>query len=491
MRTDPTLLSVAEMYRADRLAMSAGTSGEVLMENAGAGVAREILTRFGARPTAVLCGPGNNGGDGFVIARHLRAAGAAVRLALLGEPDRLSGDAATMATRWDGGVEALTPDVLDGAEIVVDALFGAGLTRAVDGVPAEVLDRAASRELTAIAVDVPSGVHGDSGAAIGTVLPAAMTVTFFRPKPGHLLYPGRTLCGELRVIDIGIPAVVLDEIKPETFENGPSLWRSALPRPEADGHKYHRGHAVVLSGPQARSGAARLAARGALRIGAGLVTVAAPRSAVAENAAQLTSIMLRSWADTAGFAKLIADPRLNAVLLGPGAGVGKATRENVLATLKARKAVVLDADALTCFARSPKRLFGAIRSPCILTPHAGEFARLFSAERSKVERTRAAAAQAGAVVVLKGPDTVIAAPDGRAAVNANAPATLATAGSGDVLAGFCLGLVAQGMPAFEAACAAVWLHGAAAARFGPGLIAEDLPDVLPAVLCDLKSSSQG
>jgi ADP-dependent NAD(P)H-hydrate dehydratase / NAD(P)H-hydrate epimerase len=482
------LLSVEEMYRADRAAMAQGISGLALMECAGAGVAEEILARFGRRPVAVLCGPGNNGGDGFVAARHLRRAGVTVRLALLGDRARLAGDAAAMAKRWRGKVWPFDADVLDGAELVVDAVFGAGLSRPVGGQVEAVLRTVEARRLISVAVDVPSGVDGDSGRMLGYALPAAMTVTFFRAKPAHWLLPGRSLCGELRLVDIGIPEAVLETIRPRAVLNAPSLWREALPRPRPDGHKYDRGHAVVVSGPRGRSGAARLGARAALRIGAGLVSVAAPTSAMPECAAQLTAVMLRGWRDPADYARLIADRRLNAVLLGPGNGVGRTTRATVLATLRARKAVVLDADALSVFARAPTALFSAIAGPCILTPHEGEFRRLFADDGGKLDRARRAALASGAVVLLKGADTVIAAPDGRAAINANAPPELATAGSGDVLAGFCLGLLAQGMPAFEAAAAAVWLHGEAAADFGPGLIAEDLSERLPSVMRRLQAT---
>ncbi len=480
-----TLLSVAEMYAADQAAMAAGVSGITLMEAAGKGVADEILEQFGSEPVAVLCGPGNNGGDGFVIARHLRAAGAPVRLALLGDKARLKGDAAAMAKRWRGKVWPMSPDVLDGAALVVDAIFGAGLTRDVDGAARDVLAAAADRGLPSVAVDVPSGVHGDTGEICGYALPAAMTVTFFRPKPGHLLLPGRRCCGEVRVVDIGIPPAVLDEIGPRTWENTPALWGTRLPWPGVEGHKYSRGHAVVASGPRGKSGAARLAARAALRAGAGLVTVLAPTSAMAENAAQLTAVMLAEIKGTSGFADAIADRRRNAVLVGPGNGVTAATRRHVLAALKTRRACVLDADALTVFARAPKTLFRAVRGPCLMTPHEGEFGRLFDVDGGKLARARTAARESGAVVLLKGPDTVIAAPDGRAAINTNAPPTLATAGAGDVLAGIALGLLAQGMDPFDAGCAAAWLHGAAAQHFGPGLIAEDLCETLPAALADL------
>ena len=486
------LLSVPQMYDADRTAMAAGISGEELMEAAGRGVAEAILDRFGAQPTAVLCGPGNNGGDGFVIARHLRKAGAKVRLALLGEKTRLRGDAAVMAKRWRGRTAPLGAEVLDGAALVVDALFGAGLTRPVKGPAKSVLAAAQARNLPVIAVDMPSGVHGDSGEVLGFAPQAAMTVTFFRPKHGHFLYPGRGLCGELRVVDIGIPDQVLPKILPKyprTWINEPPVWLPSWPPLSPEGHKYSRGHAVVLSGGLGKSGAARLAAGAALRVGAGLVTVASPREAVAENAAHLTAIMIDAWGDSAGFRRLLSDPRRNAVCLGPGAGVGKRLRDNVLAALTLGKAVVLDADALTAFAKSRKSLFSGLHGNCILTPHQGEFGRLFKTAGDKLSRTRQAAADCGAVVLFKGPDTVIAAPDGRAVVNANAPPELATAGSGDVLAGLCTGLLAQGVPAFEAAAGACWLHGAAARQFGPGLIAEDLAGALPVVFSELRAET--
>ena len=482
------LISVAEMYRADLAANAHGVSGLELMENAGAGVAAEILDRYGPRPAAILCGPGNNGGDGFVVARHLHAAGAKVRLALLGRRTALMGDAKVMAGRWRGRVSAMAPNVLDGAELVVDAIFGAGLSRPIGGAAREVLAAAAARGMPSVAVDCPSGVDGDTGEMKGYALPAAMTVSFFRAKPGHLLLPGRLLTGELRIVDIGIPEAVLDEIEPKTWINRPDLWLARLPWPRLDGHKYDRGHAVVASGPRARTGAARLAARAALRVGSGLVTVASPPSALAENAGQLTAVMVRQYRDAAGFARLIADARLNAVLLGPGNGVSQSTRDNVLASLAKGKATVLDADALTAFSRNRRTLFRAIRGPCVMTPHEGEYRRLFDATGGKLQRVREAARESGAVVLLKGPDTVIAGPDGVAAINVNAPPELATAGTGDVLAGLCLGLLAQGMPGFEGAVAAAWLHGAAAAEVGPGLIAEDLSEVLPTVLARLKPS---
>lgn len=487
------LLAVAEMGRADALAIERGMPGITLMENAGRAVTEAIVERFPAGPVSVLCGPGNNGGDGFVVARLLAERGWPVTLFLMGPVDALKGDAAKAAERWTGAVHPLTADAGRGASLVVDAVFGAGLARDVQGAAAEAIARINESAAAVVAVDVPTGIDGDTGRVRGIAFEAALTVTFFRAKPGHLLLPGRLCCGELQVADIGIPAEVLNQIAPQTFLNAPSLWGSAFPRPRLDSHKYTRGHAVVVSGGASQTGAARLAARGALRAGAGLVTVASPPSAMLVNAAHLTSIMLQPFDGADALTEILEDKRKNALLIGPGAGIGWETRDNVLAALLSGAAMVLDADALTSFAEIPRDLFVAIKGyfagPVVMTPHEGEFARLFpkivEEGGSKLERARKAAAEAAAVVILKGADTVVAAPDGRAAIARNAGPELATAGSGDVLAGIVLGLLAQGMPPFEAAAAAVWLHGEAGACFGPGLISEDLPEMLPAVLRDL------
>lgn len=483
------VLSVDEMYRADAAAMAGGVPGLRLMEAAGAGIAAEIRRRWPPRPVAVLCGPGNNGGDGFVVARLLGEAGWPVRLALAGAREHLKGDAAVNADRWRGGVEPLGPGLLENDPLLVDALFGAGLAREIEGDVREIIETLDARRLDCVGVDVPSGVHGDSGRILGAAPRCAVTVTFFRPKPGHLLLPGREYCGDLVVVDIGIPETVLDGIRPRTFVNRPDLWRKSFPWPRAAANKYDRGHAVVVGGA-GMTGAARLAARGARRAGAGLLTVAAPPEAFALYAGDAPGVMVRAIDSDDAFDDLLADARMNAVLAGPGGGVDGITRSRALAALAAGKAVVLDADALTVFRDDPGTLFEALRPPSILTPHEGEFRRLFGdLPGAKPERVRRAAALSGAVVLLKGGDTVIAAPDGRAAITANAPPDLATGGSGDVLAGIALGLLAQGMEGFEAAAAAAWLHGEAANLHGPGLIAEDLPEAMPKVLSRLRDVS--
>ncbi|WP_319024800.1 NAD(P)H-hydrate dehydratase [Nisaea sediminum] len=487
------LLTVSEMAEADRGTIEGGVPGIDLMEAAGKSVADAIMARFSPRRTLVACGPGNNGGDGFVVARLLRAAGWEVDLAQLGRPADLKGDAAQAGAAWDGAVADLEISLLEKAELLVDALFGAGLARDIEGVALRFLtaarDRVAAGKLASVAVDMPSGVDGDTGAVRGIAVPAALTVTFFRKKPGHLLQPGRSLSRELLVTDIGIAPQVLTAIAPKCVENAPSLWQGRFPMPDADSHKYTRGHAVVSGGPM--TGAGRLAARAARRVGAGLLSVVAEPEQCGLFAADAPGAIVLSAEGLPEFEAMLSDPRKNAVLVGPGHGVTGRTRAFSAAALRAGKAVVLDADALTVWSENAAGLALLIKGPVVLTPHEGEFRRLFPAlEGSKLERARAAALHTGAVLVLKGPDTVIAAPDGRGAINGNAPPWLATGGTGDVLAGTILGLLAQGMPPFEAAAAAVWINGAAAERFGPGLIAEDLPEKFPSILASLLSATR-
>jgi NAD(P)H-hydrate epimerase len=480
------VLRVAQMAEADRLTISAGTPGVLLMQRAGEAVAREIERRFTPRPVSVLCGPGNNGGDGFVVAAALAQSGWSVRVALLGHVETLRGDALFHARRWSGAVDPLTPAAIE-SELIVDALFGSGLNRRLDSAVADILSLAARRAVPIVAVDIPSGIAGDSGENLGGAAPAVCTVTFMHKKPGHLLLPGRDACGEVVVADIGIPPAVINSLALDTWENGPPLWRAQLPLWHADTNKYVRGHALLYGG-YPMTGAARMAARAAARSGAGLTTIAVPEHAFAIYASALTSIMARPLTKNEDFDRLLADPRYTAFSIGPGAGVSDATRARALAMLQTGRPVVIDADAISVFAARADELFQAIRGACVMTPHEGEYKRIFDDSGDKLTRARRAARRSGAIIVLKGADTVVAAPDGRAVINSNAPATLATAGSGDVLGGFILGLLAQKMEAFAAAAAAVWLHGAAACEFGAGLIAEDLPDLLPAVLRKLGQS---
>jgi len=489
------VLTPDEMARADHLTIAAGTSGLVLMERAGLAVAEAVRRELpvGAR-VSVMTGPGNNGGDGFIAARILAEAGYVVSVGAMAVRERLSGDAAFAAASWTGPTKGLSPGLVDDADLVIDALFGAGLDRPIEGVAAQTIQAVNRSGVRVVAVDLPSGINGLTGQVMGSAIEANESVTFFRPKPGHLLQPGRRHAGRLTVADIGINPDCLDTVRPNTWRNIPSRW--SLPPLTVDQNKYTRGHTVVVSGPATRTGAGRLAARAALRVGAGLVTVASPPDALAANAAQLTAIMLLPMDGAHGLSAILADERRNAVVIGPALGLDKASIELVEAALGSPAAVVLDADALTAFTGKGDLLFNIIKgrnAPVVLTPHEGEFKRLFpdlAARESKLDRARSAAEKSGAVVILKGPDTVVAAPNGQAVIADNAPPQLATAGSGDVLAGMVGGLLAQGMPAFEAAAAAVWLHGEAGLAKGRGLIAEDLPDVLPAVFAELANSAR-
>ena len=458
------LLSPAEMGRADALAIAGGVPGLTLMQRAGWAVAR-AARRFGPCRVLVLCGPGNNGGDGYVAARLLAEAGWPVRLAALAPP-RPGSNAALAAAEWHGPMAAFDPAEAARADLVIDAVFGAGLSRDVDGAVAETL--AAARRI--LAIDVPSGVDGETGGVRGRAAAALCTVTFFRRKPGHCLLPGRDLCGEIVLADIGLPASVLAEIRPQTFGNGPALWR--LPVLPASTHKYARGYVSVLGGAR-MTGAAQLAAAAARHGGAGMVTIVAPGHAALYGHVPAGLIVNDEPLDG-----LLADVRRTTWVCGPGLGQDVA-RDALPRLLAAGKQVLADADALGAHAGHPEALRGA----AVLTPHEGEFTKLFGPPgANRLAACRAAARLVGAVVLLKGSDTVVAAPDGRAAINDTGTPALGTAGSGDVLSGLIAALLAGGMPAWEAACAGAWLHGRAGGRLGRGLVAEDLPAAIAAAV---------
>nr|WP_294560388.1 NAD(P)H-hydrate dehydratase [uncultured Rhodopila sp.] len=452
------LLTPGQMARADA---AAGVPGPVLMQAAGRAVARAVKRHFRPSRVLVLAGPGNNGGDGYVAARLLDQLGWPVRVAALAPP-RDGSDAAGAARLWHGPMAAFDPAEAARADVVIDAVFGAGLARPVEGLVADTLH--AARRV--VAVDVPSGLDGATGAVMGFAPAAELTVTFFRLKPGHLLLPGRDLCGRIELADIGIPAAVLRDIASDTFANLPNLWR--LPKLRDDGHKYSRGHVTVVGGAS-MTGAARLAAEAARRAGAGMVTIAARGAAETYRSGEPGLLV-----SEAGIPTLLQDERRTVWVCGPGLGPDEA-RTVFPALVAAGRAVVGDADVFSAFAGNPDALRGA----AVLTPHAGEFARVFGAPAHRLDAAREAAKRTGAVVLLKGADTIIAAPDGRAAINLSAPPWLATAGAGDVLAGAIAGLLAQGMPAWDAAAAGAWLHGRAAQMAGPGMIVEDL---LPALI---------
>ena len=502
------LLTPDEMARADRMTIDGGVVGFELMKAAGAQVADAALAMLAgdvsARTETVAClaGPGNNGGDAFVAAEFLRRGGVPVTVWSLASRDELSGDAARAAEFYRGLVRPFSEFEPVGIDLVIDGLFGAGLSRPIEGQIADLVDRTTASSAKVLAIDLPSGVSGKSGAILGTAFRADRTVSFFCAKPGHYLEPGRSRCGTLDIRQIGIDDAVLETIQPRIFLNVPSLWRTGFPRPADLGHKYDRGHAVVFSGSATKTGAARLAAQAALRAGSGLVTVFSPSGALLINASHLTAVMLKRCEGAGDLTELLADKRLTAFVLGPGFGVGELARDYARLILREGRSLVLDADGITSFADEPESLFeaaakaaeGPDQPKVVLTPHVGEFARLFpdiasDEDLSKVDKAKRAAERSHAVVVLKGRDTVIASPDGRAAINANGTPWLATAGSGDVLTGLIVALLSQAMPSFEAAAAGVWMHGRAAELFGPGLIAEDLAGQLPKVISDLLTLS--
>lgn len=489
------LLTDDEMRQAEKLGCLRHSADSFsLMQKAGDAVARVVQRRWQPCRVLVLCGSGNNGGDGYIAAEALRLAGWSVTVAAMTASPGTD-DARRAAAAWQGETRPLDPALLTAIDGVVDALFGAGLKRAPMNSVAQVIEQLNASGLPVIAVDLPSGLESDTGRIPGVAVKAEATVTFFRKKMGHILLPGAALCGEVFVDSLDIDDAVLDAIQPKTTENHPALWRASLPQPKPEDHKYDRGHALVYGGP-VMTGAARLAARAVQRMGAGLVTLAAPVAAVPLYAAALESVMVRPAPDIVAWRELVEQAKINALLVGPGMGIDEQTREFVLCAVRTRKPCVLDADALTAFANVPDALFPALHPACVLTPHEGEFVRLFGTkikkEADKLTRAREAAAIAGCTVLLKGADTIVALPDGRAVVNHNAPPWLATAGAGDVLAGLITGLMASGTDPAVAAAAAAFVHGLTAVRFGPGLIAEDLvagiPETLKFLLCATSSS---
>ncbi|WP_203294479.1 NAD(P)H-hydrate dehydratase [Maricaulis parjimensis] len=479
------VLKTKDCVRCDLYAVENGVSSQSLMTKAGTAIADAIRARWAPRDIRVLCGPGNNGGDGFFLAENLRKTGWPVRVALLGERSRLQGDAAWAAGLWSGKIESAEPGFLEGADLIVDALFGAGLSRPLDGAAADLVQAMAAAACPRIAVDLPSGMSGDAMGE-GGFAPADLTVTFHQWKPAHLLEPFATGCGEPVLADIGIPAGWADSVVPMARLNHPDLWWSALPVAGPGDHKHAKGRLVVFSGGASATGASRLAARTGLRAGAGLVTLATPPAALLVQAATNDAVMVKRWNEAGDAGDLLDALRANAAVIGPALGLDGHAVATVLSSTTAGCARVLDADALTDFQDAPDRLFKALTPADVLTPHEGEFRRLFPdlgpETGNKIERVAAAADRAGCTILLKGADTVIAAPGHLPVINRHADPALATAGSGDVLAGLIGGLLAQGVDPFHAACAAAWLHGDAGKRLGTGLIAEDLPDALPRVL---------
>ncbi len=485
------VLSVPQMYEADRLAIESGISGLELMENAGQGIAAHIEEGWDACSVLILCGPGNNGGDGYVVARALSEAGWPVAVHTFGDPEKLSGDAKMMFELYLGDTFPLSEIDLSGTELVVDALFGAGFKGELPDEIRNLFLEIKNKEIPFVAVDVPSGVNGSSGEICPGTIEANLTVSFFRPKIGHLLYPARSYIGALDIVDIGIPEEVLDTIDVRISDNDPDLWLDNMPKYLASDHKYSRGHAAIVGGGMSSTGAARISARAALRAGAGAVTVVSPPSALMIYSQAQEAVMVKSVEDDLQFSDWLKEKRINTVLVGPGNGIKERTRTFVEMSLKLDCSVILDADALTVFKDDPDKLFGLIKNKnkgqVVITPHEAEFVRLFDLSGSNLERCQQASTLSGAIVLLKGATTVIADPDGQAVMNTIAPPWLATAGSGDALAGIIAGLAASTIDLYKATCAAVWIHSEAANEFGPGLIAEDIETIIPRVLSNINN----
>jgi hydroxyethylthiazole kinase-like uncharacterized protein yjeF len=493
--TNHTLMTAEQSQTADAWAQANGQSLIDLMEQAGRAVA-ETVVDYADKPEnftdeiIILCGPGNNGGDGYVAARYLKDWGYRVHIMRAEndmEPD--SADASAMALRWTGSIDEFDDARIKVAAIVVDGLFGVGLTRPIEGAYADIIRAANESDVFRIAIDIPSGLSADTGCQLSDAcFMADATITFTCRKPGHLIAPGRFISGGLghiRIADIGLPEQFFDACPSTIFENDPTLWSAFYPHAGPYSHKYDRGHMLVLGGREPALGASRLASLAGLRIGAGLVTLAAPSETYNVQASTLTDVMVRRMDSNFGFIGMLADKRINTVLLGPGAGVHEKTAELIFETLKKNKKLVLDADALSSLVGRLSQLQSFGKQEIVFTPHEGEFKRLFPElpfEENRLNAVRHAAKQTGAVIALKGVSTIVAAPDGRAAINVCAPAWLSIGGTGDVLAGITTGLIAQGMPIFEATCAAVWLHSQAGMKAGKGMIASDLLQTLVEVL---------
>jgi hydroxyethylthiazole kinase-like uncharacterized protein yjeF len=465
------ILSSTQMSKADSETIKSGIQGLFLMENAGKSVSDFIKSKYNKQKTLVLCGPGNNGGDGFVVARHLKESGWDVKISSLIDKNSYKNDALVMAKRWNDFIIPFEEISVGDYSLIIDAIFGIGLSKEISGTIASVINEVNNKNIDTISIDIPSGIDSNNGAILGTAFKSKYTITFARKKIGHTIYPGKDNCGEVIISDIGIKD---NFIKSNIFENTPELWINDFPFPKPQQHKYDRGHSIIVGGNVESAGAATLSAISALKTGSGLVTVACPPSALLVYASKLTAVMNKPIDSVNSFSSFIDDKRVTSVLIGPGNGVTKTTKEYVLEALKLKKNCVFDADALNVFQDKPEELFKSIYSDVILTPHEGEFHRLFALEGNKIDRAIQAAKISNCIIVLKGSDTIIAAPNGKVAVNTNAPASLATAGSGDCLAGIITALLANKVDAFKAACIGVWLHSESANLAGPGMTAEDI-----------------
>lgn len=495
------LFTISEMQKADRLAIESGISGIFLMEQAGICVTSQF-ERISSGPcrVTILAGPGNNGGDAFVVARLLKQRAYKIDMfelcSKVGQDGEIKSDANFMKKKWleiGGQIHSLSNisdirESLDQSTMLIDGLFGAGLNRDIEKPLLSVIHEINRANLDVLAIDIPSGVNGDTGQIMGTAIKASRTCSFHRPKLGHYLYPGRAMCGELNIENIGISVRVSNQILPKQHINSPDLWRGSLNKRAINSHKYHQGSVLVVSGDQTMQGASVLSSNAAVKVGAGLVTMTVAKKELQTHPKSYAAIMLANLPEgevAKGLDALVRSKKIIASLIGPGSMPNFKTQERALALLKTSKRVVLDAGAITAFKGQGELLSAEIKNrdvlvpSVVLTPHEGEFKTLFPDlnVKNKIKAAREAAKRMNAVIVLKGADTVIASPDERVIVNANAPATLASAGTGDVLAGIIVGLIANiDTPLFEAAAAAVYIHGECANKISTELVADELID---------------
>lgn len=469
------ILSASEMSKTEAAAIADGTPAFQLMQNAGHAVAQEIMSCLEPCETLILCGPGNNGGDGFITAAQLKKNGWPVRVACLAKKSELKGLSAQAAKMWDGPIESLNSNLsVHQTKLIVDAIFGTGFKGGLDPETLTLFEKIKARKIGVVAIDLPSGINASTGAVAAGILSAQLTVTFGRKKVAHVLHSSKFLCGRIILSNIGIGDGHVMTAQSSLFENHPALWLRDFPLPTPSSHKYDRGHALIYGGDH-RPGAAILAAMAAQRAGSGVVSFATTPDMHSFYLAARASIMTDSLQDDDALKALLRDERKTALVIGCGAGTDARLEKSVMTALSFNKAVVLDGDVFTVFKDKTDKLFPALHARHVLTPHSGEFERLFpSLQGDKIAKARAAAKLSGAIVVLKGADTVIAAPDGAAVIQHDSPSVLATAGSGDVLAGLIGGFAAQGMSSFMAASAAVWLHAEAGRKQGLGLVAEDI-----------------
>ncbi len=473
------ILTAEQICKASALTIEAGTTAKELMHSFGHEVTDLIRSLYKRQPVLILAGPGKNGSDGLVIANHILEQRWPVRVCFIGNVDELSTEAKAAYEKYPWEILSLSELGQIEEDLIIDSLFGSGLNREIASPLSDLIHDLNQSSKQIISLDIPSGIGSESGQILGMAFKATHTISFLRPKFGHLLFPGKAHCGQLHLINSGILEATVSALRVKYWQNEPFYWRSLFPRPKTSDHKYSRGHALIFGGDR-MTGAARLTARAARRTGAGLVTIAS-HDQVRSVYQYDTGVIVDSWEN---WDKLLNDPRIGTVAIGPGAETTM-LKSYVISLCKYKKRMVLDADVLTAFSNERDFLFQNIQSNSVLTPHEGEFRKLFpeliDAPIGRVQQALEAAKQSRSIVVFKGNQTVIAAPDGRAFFNNGAPPTLATAGTGDVLTGIITGLLAQGVPAFEASAMAVWIHGEAAKQFGAGLIAEDLPDLLPSV----------